>query len=159
MIQQWHVRVGISVTISSVHALLIARVSVKSIVMFILRCSNIPDTQQINTVNYCTCVVPRTVKVAFITCVHNIYACLNICVLYPGITATLVIPGHAVAQWLRHCATSQKVAGSIFDGVIRIFHWHNPSSRTKALGLTQSRTGMSTRNISWGVKAAGTWDW
>jgi hypothetical protein len=26
--------------------------------------------------------------------------------------------GHAVAQWLRHCATNRKVAGSIPDGVI-----------------------------------------
>jgi hypothetical protein len=25
--------------------------------------------------------------------------------------------GHAVAQWLRHCATNRKVAGSIADGV------------------------------------------
>jgi hypothetical protein len=25
--------------------------------------------------------------------------------------------GHAVAQWLRHCATSRKVAGSILDDV------------------------------------------
>ena len=41
--------------------------------------------------------------------------------------------GHAVAQ-LRHCATSQKVAGSIPDSVIGIFHWHNPSDRTMALG-------------------------
>jgi hypothetical protein len=30
--------------------------------------------------------------------------------------------GHAVAQWLRHCATNRKVAGSIPDGVIGIFH-------------------------------------
>jgi hypothetical protein len=30
--------------------------------------------------------------------------------------------GHVVAQWLRHCATYRKVAGSIADGVIRIFH-------------------------------------
>jgi hypothetical protein len=29
---------------------------------------------------------------------------------------------HAVAQWLRHCATNRKVAGSIPDGVIEIFH-------------------------------------
>jgi hypothetical protein len=29
---------------------------------------------------------------------------------------------HAVAQWLRHCATNRKVAGSIPDGVIGIFH-------------------------------------
>jgi hypothetical protein len=30
--------------------------------------------------------------------------------------------GHAVAQWLRHCATNRKVAGSIPDGFIRISH-------------------------------------
>jgi hypothetical protein len=30
--------------------------------------------------------------------------------------------GHAVAQWLRHCATNRKVAGSIPDSVIGIFH-------------------------------------
>jgi hypothetical protein len=29
--------------------------------------------------------------------------------------------GHAVAQWLRHCATNRKVMGSIPDGVIGIF--------------------------------------
>jgi hypothetical protein len=29
---------------------------------------------------------------------------------------------HAVAQWLRHCATNRKVAGSIPDGVIGIFN-------------------------------------
>ena len=34
---------------------------------------------------------------------------------------------------LRHCATSRKVAGSIF-------HWHNPSGRTMALGSTQPLT-------------------
>jgi hypothetical protein len=53
-------------------------------------------------------------------------------------------------SWLRHWATSRKVAGSIPDGVIGIFHWHNPSGRTMALGLTQLLTEMSTRNISWG---------
>jgi len=31
-------------------------------------------------------------------------------------------PGTAVAQWLRYCATNRKVAGSIPDGVIGIFH-------------------------------------
>ena len=34
--------------------------------------------------------------------------------------STLVFP--AVAQWLRRCATNRKVAGSIPDGVIEIFH-------------------------------------
>jgi hypothetical protein len=58
-------------------------------------------------------------------------------------------------SWLRHCATSRNVAGSIPDGVIGIFHWHNPFGRTMALGSTQPLTEMSTRNISWGVKAAG----
>jgi len=51
---------------------------------------------------------------------------------------------------LRHCATTRKFAGSISDGVVGIFHWHNPSSRTMALGLTQPLTEMNTRNISWG---------
>jgi hypothetical protein len=53
-------------------------------------------------------------------------------------------------SWLRHCAASRKVAGSMPGGVIGIFHWHNPSGRTMALGLTQLLKGMSTRNISWG---------
>jgi hypothetical protein len=44
---------------------------------------------------------------------------------------------------------------SIPDGVIGIFHWHNPSGRTMALESTQPLTEMSTRNISWEVKAAG----
>jgi hypothetical protein len=57
---------------------------------------------------------------------------------------------HEVAQWLRHCARSRKVAGSIPDAVNGVFHWHNPSGRTMALGSTQPLTEMSTRNISWG---------
>jgi len=52
-------------------------------------------------------------------------------------------------SWLRHCATSRKVAGSIPGGVIGTFHWHNPSSRTMALASTQLQTEMGTRNISW----------
>jgi hypothetical protein len=39
---------------------------------------------------------------------------------------------------------------SIPDGVVGIFHLHNTSSRTMALGLTQSLPEMSTRNISCG---------
>jgi len=34
---------------------------------------------------------------------------------------------------------------------LEFFHF----GRTMALGLTQSQTEISTRNISWGVKAAG----
>jgi hypothetical protein len=40
------------------------------------------------------------------------------------------------SSWLRHCATSWKVAGSIPDGIIKIFHWHNPPGRSMSLGLT-----------------------
>ena len=60
---------------------------------------------------------------------------------------------------MRHCATSRKVAGSFPDGVTGIFHWHNPSGRTMALGLTQPLKEMSIRNISWGVKVAGVYGW
>jgi hypothetical protein len=35
-------------------------------------------------------------------------------------------------NWLRHCATRWKVAGSIPDGVTGIFHWHSPSGRIMA---------------------------
>jgi hypothetical protein len=58
-------------------------------------------------------------------------------------------------SWLRHCATSRKVAGLIPDGVTGIFHWHNPSGQIMALGLTQPLIEMSTRNNSWGVNEAG----
>ena len=61
----------------------------------------------------------------------------------------------AIAQWLRCCATNRKVAGSIPAGIIQIFHLHNPSDRTMALGSTQPLIEMSTRGISLGVKAAG----
>jgi len=53
-------------------------------------------------------------------------------------------------SFLFHCPTSRKVAGSIPDGDIVIFHWHNLSGHTMTLGLTKPLTEMSTRNISWG---------
>jgi hypothetical protein len=52
----------------------------------------------------------------------------------------LLIWGTRWRSWLR----------SIPDSVTGIFHWHNPSNRTIALGLTQHLTEMSNRNISWG---------
>ena len=55
-------------------------------------------------------------------------------------------------SWLRHCNSRQKVAGSIPDGVIWIFHWCNPSGFTKAMGSNKPLTAMGTRNISWGVQ-------
>jgi hypothetical protein len=51
---------------------------------------------------------------------------------------------------LRHCAASRKAMGSVPDGVN-----NNPSGRIMALGSNQHLREMSTRNISWGIKAAG----
>jgi hypothetical protein len=53
-------------------------------------------------------------------------------------------------SWLRHCATSLKVAGSIPDGVIGIFNWYNASGCTMTLKSTQPLTEMNTRNLLWG---------
>jgi hypothetical protein len=60
-------------------------------------------------------------------------------------------------SWLRHCSTGWKGASLIPDGVITIFHRHNPFGRTMALRSTQPLTEMSTANIGLGggVKAAG----
>jgi len=49
--------------------------------------------------------------------------------------------GGVVVKALRY---KPEVAGSIPDGVIGIFQWHNPSGRTQPLAE------MSTRCISWG---------
>ena len=53
----------------------------------------------------------------------------------------------------------EELAGSIPDGVIGIFHWHNPSGRTMALGPTQPLTEMRTKSISWRVKEATAYGW
>ena len=45
-----------------------------------------------------------------------------------------------LCSWLGHCTTSQKVLGSIPDGVIVIFHLCNPSGHAMGLGLTQPVT-------------------
>jgi hypothetical protein len=83
-----------------------------------------------------------------ITCLGNQLYCLGLSLLQAN---TLIVP------WLRHCVTSLKIAGSVLNGVIEIFHSHNPSGRIMALGSTQPLIEMGTRNISWeeGLKAAG----
>ena len=60
--------------------------------------------------------------------------------------ATNVGVGHGVAQLVE--VLLYKADGRGFD-----FRW--PSSRTMTLGLTQPLAEMSTRNISWRVKATG----
>ena len=64
-----------------------------------------------------------------------------------------------VAQLVEALRYKRKVAGSFNSGLTGIFHWHNPSGRTMALGLPQPLTEMSTRNITWGVEAAGAYGW
>ena len=64
-----------------------------------------------------------------------------------------------LCSWLRHWATSRQLVGSVPDDVNGSFRWHNPSGRTLSLGKTQPPTERSTRNISWGVKAAGPYSW
>jgi hypothetical protein len=59
-----------------------------------------------------------------------------------------------VAQWLRYCATNRKVAGSIPDGVIGIFHWRNPSDRTMALGVDSASNRNDYQEHFLEVKAA-----
>jgi hypothetical protein len=54
-------------------------------------------------------------------------------------------------RWLRHYATSRKVAHSSPDEE-DFFKLPNTSSRNMALGSTQPLTEMSTRNLPWGVK-------
>jgi hypothetical protein len=54
-----------------------------------------------------------------------------------------------MAQWLRHCATNRKIAGSIPDGVSGIFHGHNPP------GVDSASNRNESQEYFLGVKAAG----
>jgi hypothetical protein len=63
--------------------------------------------------------------------------------------------GHSMAQLVGALRYTQKVAGSIPDRILGIFQLPNSSCSTTALGSTQPLTKMSTRDIPWGIKAAG----
>ena len=65
---------------------------------------------------YCANYVQHTHTCAHALCVQNAKR-LNI-----KSGGTYGYRGTAVAQWLRCCAINRKVAGSIPDGVIEIFH-------------------------------------
>jgi hypothetical protein len=60
--------------------------------------------------------------------------------------------GHAVAQ-LVAVLGYKRDSSSILDGIIAIFHSFHPSGRNTALGSTHPLKEMSTRNISWRIKA------
>jgi len=80
-----------------------------------------------------------------------LFMCKSILYYCHGVSTQLQLTNisyHIVYQG--HCSTSRKVAGSIPDGVIGIFHLRNLSGRTMAPWLTQPLTEMSNRNVSWG---------
>jgi hypothetical protein len=70
-------------------------------------------------------------------------------------SASIILQGTAVAQWLRYCATNRKVAGSIPDGVMEFFIDINPSDRTMALGIDSASNRNEYQVYFLGVNAAG----
>jgi len=52
-------------------------------------------------------------------------------------------------SWLRHCATSKKIADLIREGVIWIFHWCIPSRCSLALGLTACNRNEGGKGSWW----------
>jgi hypothetical protein len=69
-----------------------------------------------NSNKACLTVNVRTTKHIFTTVAEILDLCCE------KIAAYFVYMGTAVAEWLRYCATNRKVAGSIPDCVIGIFH-------------------------------------
>jgi hypothetical protein len=90
--------------------------------------------------------------------VTTVTSTMSCCELPPNVqtrhSILLTDKGTQWRRWLRHCATSRKVAGSIPDGVTEIFHRHNPPVRTVARASTHECKGYIL-----GVMAAGAWVW
>jgi hypothetical protein len=63
--------------------------------------------------------------------------------------------GTALAQWLSYCVTNKKVAGSIPDGVIGIFHWHKSFRSHYGLGVDSASNRSEYQGYFVGVNAAG----
>ena len=78
-------------------------------------------------------------------------------ITYSYLYARHVNGGHAVAHLVEALRYKPQGRGCDSRGATGIFHWHNLSGRTMALGSSQSLTEISTSNISWerGVKVAG----
>ena len=65
---------------------------------------------------------------------------------------------HLVLQaYTDYCFLEYDAAQFATVSVIGIFHWHNSSGRTIALGSAQSLKEMSIVSISWALQAAGAW--
>ena len=78
-------------------------------------------------------------------------------VIYTKFSLPLYISdgGMRCRGWLRRFATTRKVAGSISDGVIGVFQWHNSSDRPLALGSTRPLAFMSAKELCLEEKTAG----
>jgi len=66
-------------------------------------------------------------------------------------------PRKRLRSWSRHCATNRKVAGSIPDGIIGIFHSYNSSGDTMALLLTQPVL-RAEHTLSVNLEASTSWN-
>jgi hypothetical protein len=87
------------------------------------------------------------------TKLQQVYSYVRVLIMYrEGGILTVIMGkwGTRWRSWLRCCATSRKVAGSIPNGVndIILQPHYGP-------GVDSASNRMSTRNIPWGVKAAG----
>jgi hypothetical protein len=92
-------------------------------------------------------------SVVFLACDYKFTSHYTTPILYATSIVRVGIKSQPLTRWrswLRRCTTNRKVAGSIHDGVIGIFHWHNPSGCTMTLGSTPPPTEITTRNISGG---------
>jgi len=69
-------------------------------------------------------------------CIKKEHICIYKCVHIYIYIYIYIYGVHAVAQLVEALRYKSEGAGSIPDGVIGFFHWHNPSGTTMALGHT-----------------------
>jgi hypothetical protein len=72
----------------------------------------------------------------------------------PNFVTSVTSHGARGGGYLRRCAINWNAMGLITNGVTGIFHLHNRSGHTMALGSDQPLSEISTRNNSLGVKGA-----
>jgi hypothetical protein len=77
-----------------------------------------------------------------------------------------VVRGYAVARLVEALCCKPEGRGFDFRWFTEIFHWHNPSDRTMALGLTQPKTEKSRADnlttfmcqLSWNLGVSVSWN-
>jgi len=98
----------------------------------------------------------QSINIVFTSQILSFNTVLQLCLCSHSISQLPHSIKHLLFHCRCYCALSRKVAGSIPDYVIWDFHWHNPSGHTMTLGSTQPLTEMSTMDIFWWIKTAGT---